>query len=213
MNVLVVASHPDDEILGAGGCIAAHVKKGDKVTVLLLSRGGTSRDGTDLSLTQEVYHSTVKASELLGFTPHWENFPDQEFDTVAQLAINKAVEREIERTNPSVLYTHHRDLNRDHQITHDAVLVATRPPQKISVYCFEVPSSTELSETAFQPNHWVDISDTLDLKLQALKCYNTEMRESPSARSISYVVALARIRGGQIGVEYAESFCQVKRLG
>jgi len=212
MIVLVVAAHGDDETLGAGGVMARHVRSGDTVHALILSRGGTSRNGVDLSLIDKIHESTLNAAKIIGFIPRWENFPDQLFDTVSQLEINKTVERHIKEINPNIIYTHHNDLNLDHRITHDAVVVATRT-KRINVHCFEVPSSTELSETPFMPNYWVDITSTLDLKKRACLCYNSEMRESPHARSLEYIEALATIRGGQANVKYAEAFSTVKRLG
>ena len=213
MKVLVVCAHPDDEILGPGATIAKHVQSGDTVNVLLLSRGGLSRDGTDLSLIQKVHQSTVKASKLLGYNVNWENFPDQEFDTVSILSIAKAIEREIDRTNPDIMYCHSNvDRNLDHRIAYDASMVATRISIK-NIYCFEVPSSTEWGDRPFNANYFVDITDTFDLKLQAILLYTSEVREPPHPRSNQYIEGLARVRGGQIGVEYAESFCQVRRLG
>ena len=213
MNVLVISAHPDDEILGPGSTIAKHVQSGDTVNVLLLSKGGLSRDGTDISLIQKVHLSTVKASKLLGYKVNWENFPDQGFDTVGILNISKAIEREIDRVNPDIMYTHsNSDRNLDHRIAYDASMVATRISIK-NIYCYEVPSSTEWGDRPFHANYFVDVTDTFDLKLQALSCYNSEMREPPHPRSNQYIEGLARVRGGQIGVEYAESFCQVRRLG
>lgn len=212
-NVLVVASHPDDECISMAGTISRHVHAGDTVNVLLLSKGPMSRTDADIAVIKRSHDSAVNASRILGYTVNWADFPDQQFDSVSLLEITQTIEREIEKVKADVVYTHSEcERNFDHRLTHDATMDATRLSVN-EVYCYETPSSTEWSDKRFDPNYYVDITDTFDLKKQGLLCYNSEMRESPHPRSIQYIEALARTRGGEIGVELAESFYQVKRLG
>ncbi len=220
MNVLVVAAHPDDEVLGCGGAIAKHSQAGDLVQVLILAEGVTSRDAqrnkkyrqSELSALRQAAH---QAAEILGVRAvTFADFPDNRLDSLDLLDVIKAIEHEIERQRPEVIYTHHAgDLNIDHQYVHQAVVTAARPIPGYSVNTllfFETVSSTEWqvagSVPMFAPNWFVDISDTLCKKLQALDAYQTELRAFPHSRSIQGIKHLAGWRGTQVGVEAAEAF-------
>jgi LmbE family N-acetylglucosaminyl deacetylase len=143
-----------------------------------------------------------------------EGLPDNRLDSLDRLAVIQRVEAHIERWKPSVVYTHHvGDLNIDHQVVHHAVVTACRPQPGRSVerlLFFEVASSTEWqppgSGVPFQPNWFVDITETLDTKLAALDAYRAEMREWPHSRSLSAVEHMARWRGVSVGVASAEAF-------
>jgi len=220
-NVLVVAAHPDDEVLGCGGTIARHVDNGDKVFVLFLSDGVTSRaNKSDEKAKLMRIKSGINASVCLGAEPpQYLNFLDNKMDTVPFLDVVQSVERVVSEINPTIVYTHHMgDLNIDHQITHKAVMTAVRPQPNCPVreiYSFEVLSSTEWStpspESFFIPNRFVDISSTLDRKLLALKAYDNEMRKFPHSRSVESVSILARHRGSTMGMSAAEAF-KVERI-
>lgn len=225
-KILVVAAHPDDEILGCGGTIAKHACAGDEVHVVIMAEGVTSRSqqrSPDLHRQELGGLADVarKANALLGavsVTLH--GLPDNRMDSLDRLDVIKLVEEEIGRVQPEVVYTHHiGDLNIDHRIIHESVLTACRPqplsPVK-TVLFFEVPSSTEwmpaTSAPHFGPNWFVDISDTLELKLKALDCYQSEMRPWPHARSVQALEHLARWRGASVGMEAAEAFVLGRRL-
>ena len=226
MNILVIAAHPDDEVLGCGATIAKHSQQGDQINVLILAEGSTSRDiirdrekhQTELSsLSQAAY----KASKILGVNSiELLDFPDNRLDSCDLLDIVKIIEKAIHKYKPEVIYTHHYgDVNIDHQLINKAVITATRtiPNQDIkTVLCFEIPSSTEWQfsdpSLTFKPNWFVNISDTLNLKLQALKAYKSEMRPYPHPRSIRAVEYLARWRGSTIGVESAEAFVLTRHI-
>jgi len=221
-TVLVVAAHPDDEVLGCGGTILRHANNGDKVFILFLADGETSRinnKNDELSNLDRI-HAGVTASASLGAErPQFVNLPDNRMDTIPFLDIVQEIESIINEINPEVIYTHHfGDLNIDHQITHKAVMTAARPQPNCSVreiYSFEVLSSTEWStpspELSFVPNFFVNISTTLDQKLLALKAYSDEMRDFPHSRSVESVVFLARYRGATMGMNAAEAF-KVERI-
>ena len=220
MNVMIIAAHPDDEVLGCGGTIAKHSQKGDTVHVLILAEGATSRDiqrdrqqrKSELSALSEAAH---QASEILGVTSlTLENFPDNRMDSCDLLDVIKVVEQAIEQYQPEIIYTHAGgDLNIDHRCVHEAVITATRttPTNKVkTLLFFEIASSTEWqfsgSFPAFLPNWFVDISETLSLKMKALESYQSEMRRWPHARSIVALEHLAKWRGASIGVTAAEAF-------
>jgi N-acetylglucosamine malate deacetylase 1 len=215
-KVLVIVSHPDDEVLGCGATIAKHTQNGDTVKTVFLADGFSSRES---SSNRDA--SAYKASEILGCeTPLFLNFPDNQLDTVPLLTIVKEIENIIDDFKPSTVYTHHSgDLNIDHSITHKAVVTACRPQPNCPVHCllsFEVPSSTEWQapglNIAFQPNWFEDVNDTFDLKVKALKIYESEMREWPHARSLKSIEHLARWRGASVGCEAVEAFVVLRLI-
>lgn len=221
MNILIVAAHPDDEILGCGGTIARHADEGDDVHVLFLADGTSSRDEKSESLRLMREEAAIHACTAVGATaPVFLGFPDNAMDTVPLLEVIRAVESEIWKVEPSIIYTHHEgDLNIDHQVAHQAVATACRPQPGFPVrelLFFEVPSSTEWhppeSAQIFAPNMFVDISLTLKTKMEALRAYADELREFPHPRSIRAVEALALWRGASIGVDAAEAFVMGRKL-
>jgi N-acetylglucosamine malate deacetylase 1 len=225
-TILVIAAHPDDEVLGCGGTIARHVAEGCDVHTLILAEGVTSRDVNrdeiarkkELSVLVETARSVgaflgVRSVDLV-------SFPDNRMDTLPLLDVIKTVEKKIRQTRPSVVYTHYfGDLNIDHQVTHQAVVTACRPyPEQTvkTLLFFEIASSTDWQSASsgkgFYPNWFVDISgsdnkDTyVDKKLRALEMYADEMRSFPHARSIDVVKARALYCGAGVGNKAAEAF-------
>jgi LmbE family N-acetylglucosaminyl deacetylase len=212
-NILVVAAHPDDEVLGCGGAIAKHTAEGNKVDILFLADGEGARDNqADIQKRQ---NNALRASQALGAeNPKFLNFSDNRMDQHDLLDIIQAIEGVIDQVKPETIYTHHRgDLNIDHSITHRAVMTACRPMEAQSVrriLSFEVPSSTEWQTPemglAFVPNWFVDISSHLEAKLEALKAYKDEMRAFPHPRSEEAIKALSKWRGASSGLLSAEAF-------
>jgi LmbE family N-acetylglucosaminyl deacetylase len=223
MNVLIVVAHPDDEVLGCGGTIALHAKRGDRVGVLYLTDGVTSRNKEDSNLLRTQIAARVRAAKIarkcLGvFETNLPRivFPDNQMDTVPLLAIVNSIEHVLKRATPTVVYTHHAgDLNIDHQICHRAVMTACRPlpgSQIRRIYGIEVLSSTEWGSLPFVPTRFVDISSTLSLKMDALRAYDEEMRPFPHARSYEAVEALAKLRGASVGLTAAEAFMVLRDI-
>ena len=225
-RILVVAAHPDDELLGCAGTIARHVAAGDQVHCVILAEGATSRS-TDRSSAshegelQQLAAAARKAAAILGvMSVHCLDFPDNRMDGVDLLDVVKRVEELIALTDPHIIYTHHiGDVNVDHMITQRAVLTACRPLPNSNVetiLAFETVSSTEwmppASGNIFAPNWFVDISDTLDKKLEALAVYESEMRDWPHPRSLKAVEHLARWRGASAGMEAAEAFALLRTV-
>ena len=227
MNVLVVASHPDDEVLGVGGTIHRHVSAGHTVHVLIVSSGAASRvEVGNLDVSEEIaklQHCAREAAQVLGVTSlYFLNFPDNRLDSIDLLDIVKQVEFAVEKTSARTVYTHWSgDLNIDHRRVNQSVLTACRPQARSSVeavYAFETLSSSEwaFGQTGrdFSPRIFVDISESIEVKLAALRCYTSELREPPHPRSIEAVNSLARYRGGQSGFLAAEAFEVIyKRVG
>jgi len=218
-SVLVIAAHPDDEVLGCGGTMLKLSKAGRPVNVVIMAEGLTSRDpkrdtarrATELNALAS---TAAKANQLVGAKVELLGFPDNRMDSVDRLEITKRVEEQLEKHRPRTVFTHHPgDVNIDHRQIFDAVVAACRPMPGSSVrelFMFEVPSSTEWQPAAFgrpfEPQYFVDISAELPGKLQALECYTTEMRAWPHPRSLAAIEHLARWRGATIGVDAAEAF-------
>lgn len=225
-RVLVVAAHPDDEVLGCGGTIARHADAGDQVHVLIVAEGATSRlQNRDRKRVSNELSGLAQAAQTAGSIlgaagVELLDFPDNRLDSLDRLELIKTMEQHIGRHKPQVVYMHHAgDVNVDHRRLHEAVITACRPTPGQPVrrlLSFEVASSTEWqppgSAPAFQPNWFVDISAHWGRKLKALEAYSNEMRAWPHARSIDALEHLARWRGAQVGVEAAEAFCLLRQL-
>lgn len=222
-KVLVVAAHPDDEILGCGATMAKHVAAGDEVHVLVLAEGLTSRTNNRCETNNEelvcLRSAAKEANTRLGVTSVVLNtFPDNRMDGIERLEVIKLIEDCIQRLKPTIIYTHHAgDVNIDHQIVHHAVVVACRPMIDCSVktiLMFETLSSTEWQippQPVFSPNWFVDITEFVEKKLWALEAYGMEMRQWPHPRSPEGVIALSKWRGSMIGVKAAEAFMLGRR--
>lgn len=219
-KVLVVAAHPDDEILGCGATIIKHIAQGDIVHTLIMAEGLTSRDlirDSEMRAGElSELHSTAKrVSEFLGVSKlviH--SFPDNRMDGVNLLDVVKKIELEIDEYKPDIVYTHHAgDVNIDHKVTHDAVITACRslPGNSVrDILFFETVSSTEwqimTADKIFKPNVYVDVTEFMGKKRQALELYASEMRDYPHPRSYKGIELLAQYRGLTVGVHYAEAY-------
>ncbi len=225
-SILVVAAHPDDEVLGCGGTIARHADAGDLVRVLIVAEGATSRQGQrDRAQVADeltrLAQAAQTASTILGAVGvELMDLPDNRLDSLDRLDLIKQIEERIARDQPQVVYVHHAgDVNVDHRRLHEAVVTACRPIPGQPVrrlLSFEAASSTEWqppgSAPAFHPNWFVDISSQWERKCLALEAYASEMRPWPHARSIESLEHLARWRGAQVGVEAAEAFCLLRQI-
>ena len=224
-KVLVIAAHPDDELLGIGGTIARLAQAGIDATALILGEGLTSRmkerKEADMPTLADFRALCKTAAGLVGYSSvSFSCLPDNRFDECSLLDIIKIIEQEIEYIKPDTVFTHHgHDLNIDHQLAFKAALTATRPlpgcPIK-NVFTFETLSSTEWSfpghSGTFLPNTFVDITTTIDTKIKALQLYKTEMREFPHPRSPEGIISQAKNRGTTIGLEYAEAFQLIRTV-
>jgi len=223
-KVMLVAAHPDDELLGCGGTLLYFKKKGYDIKIIFLSDGESSRlrkKNKKKLLIKRREKQAIKISELCNFRkPSFARFPDNQLDGVLLIKIIKFIEREIIKFKPSILITHNEnDLNIDHKTVFDAVVTATRPSTKTfvnSIYCFETPSSTENNfsnlKVNFNPSLYFDISKFINKKIDLLKVYKNELKSYPHPRSLEGVRVLAKYRGTQIGKKYAEAFYVLREL-
>ncbi len=223
-NVLVVVAHPDDEILGVGATVAKRSQGGDVVKAIILGEGQTSRwesrEETPEKVIEELHKDTLRAANYVGYQDvFFAGFPDNRFDHVDLLDIVKYIEEIIKKFKPEVIYTHHRgDLNIDHQITYKAVLTATRPVVNYTVkeiYTFETVSSTEWNFSytePFNPNVFETVDDYFQRKLEAIKCYRSELCKFPHPRSLEGLEVTARKWGCVVGKGYVEPFILVRKV-
>jgi len=223
--VLVIAAHPDDEVLGCGGTIPRLAQSGCEVHIAILGEGISARyphrEQVGASEIERLASQSNRVAEILQAQQVLAyGLPDNRFDTMPLLDIIKIIEELIAEVRPQVVYTHHGgDLNIDHRVVHQATLTATRPltghPVR-EVYTYEVPSSTEWAFSrlgpVFQPNVFVDISNTLEMKLAALSHYQTEVRIFPHPRSPEAITAIARRWGSMAGLEAAEAFELIRAI-
>jgi len=213
-RALVIASHPDDEILGSGGTIKKLINDGFEIVTVIVAKGRKEEE-------HHIQKFTSLANSHLGVGKViFMQFPNLKLNTVPLHEITKEIEKLLDTYTPDIIFTHHYgDLNQDHQVTFQAVMTAARPlPGKkpIEILCFETVSSSEWTQNTqdklFKPTYFVDISDTINDKLQALRHYDVEMRPYPHPRSYAGVQHLARVRGMTVGVEYAEAFEIIRRV-
>jgi LmbE family N-acetylglucosaminyl deacetylase len=225
-TVLVLAAHPDDEVLGIGGTIAHHSAAGDSVHVVIAAEGATARDASrdaqarreEIGALQTAAH---KAAGILGVqSVRFLGFPDNRCDSLDRIDMVKAVEAVVAALLPDTVYVHHAgDVNIDHRLLHEAAFTACRPQRGHCVsrlLSYETASSTEWAPAGslppFQPTVFVDITAHWPKKRAALDAYQSEMRPWPHARSVAAVEHLGRWRGASVGVEMAEAFILLRQV-
>jgi LmbE family N-acetylglucosaminyl deacetylase len=225
MKTLVIAAHPDDEVLGCGGTIAKLTQQGEAVFIAILGEGITSRyqqrSEADQEIVNALHTRSQQVATMLGARELFMfNLPDNRFDTVPLLEVVKIIEELIDRISPQVIYTQHGgDLNIDHVVTYRATLTATRPTRGQPVreiYAYEVASSTEWAfqqfAPAFRPNVFVDVARTLETKIQTMGHYESEARAFPHPRSPEALRAIAHRWGSLVGCAAAEAFELVRAI-
>lgn len=219
MNVVVVAAHPDDEILGPGATLAKHARAGDAVHAVVLAEGATSR--YEAGMKESLHEAGDRAARAIGFASiRFESFPDQRLDSVPLIEITQRVEKILETLDPAVVYTHFGgDVNLDHGVVARAVLTACRPyrfPGLRRLAAFETPSSTEWGApcegSGFRPNLFVDVTSTLDAKIAAIECYESELRPYPHPRSARALRERAAYWGSVAGRAAVEPFMILREM-
>ena len=220
-KILIVAAHPDDEVLGCFGTVSKLIKEGYEAYTLILGEGKTSRLDTrkieENKEQLEILNDEIKkANDIIGIKKCFVyDFPDNRFDSVDLLDIIKVISKIKEEIKPDIIFTHYQnDLNIDHKITYQAVITATRPIENESVkeiYSFEILSSTEWQyPISFSPDVFFDIQDTIELKLNAMQCYKSELCLYPHPRSLVGIELNAKYNGMRVGKNYVEAFKSVR---
>jgi len=227
-KIMVVAAHPDDELLGLGATMHHLIHdQGCTVRAVILGEGLTSRTDTrDVEKWEEelqVHRSNIEqARQAIGYeSVGVYSFADNRFDSVDLLDLVKVVEKEKEDFQPEVIFTHHGgDLNIDHQKTFEAVMTATRPMEGEvvkTIIAFETPSSTEWQAfnhaNSFRPNLFFEVSENdVESKNKGMDAYEFEKRKQPHPRSPEALRIRAQYWGNSIGAFYAEAFMLIRSL-
>ena len=229
-KILIICSHPDDEILGCGGTIAKHINNKDVVKVIYTHEGCSSRYNIkkneiikkkiklEINERQEM---AIKVSKFLKFKIiNFYNYYNLDTTRFNLLDLIKKIDKDIKTFKPTIIYTQNEfDLNEDHRNTFKATINACRPNDVHNVneiYTFETPSVTEWSnifyQNKFNPDYFVDIDKFFEKKMKALKIYSKELRKFPHPRSKKFIEALATYRGGSVYLNKAESFKTIRRI-
>lgn len=216
MKALVIAPHPDDEVLGCGGTIPKHSLRGDDVYLCVVTEAYTPDWSEEFikGRSEEV----TKANKILGIKKtYFLGHPTVKLDTIPQKTLNESIAKVVDIIKPDVVYIPHKgDLNKDHRLIFEAALVATRPTIHTvkRVLSYECLSETEWGQSIepFVPNVYIDISDTLNTKIKAMGVYRSEMKPYPHPRSQEAITALAMKRGSEVGSIYAEAFMLIREV-
>jgi LmbE family N-acetylglucosaminyl deacetylase len=219
VNVLCVATHPDDEIIGVGGTLARHAADGDTVRVSIFSEAEPARydeitPEVEALMERRQAWSRQACEQLGADSVSFQGFPDNEFDSIPLLELVQAVEDELQSFEPDIIYTHHYgDLNLSHELTCRAVITAARPLPDSSVdriLAYETLSTSEWAiqnaANTFQPTVFIDINEHLETKLDALTAHEGELRDHPHPRNPENVRRNAQLWGAKAGVPAAEPF-------
>ena len=203
MNILVIAPHPDDEVLGMGGTIKKLSKK-NKIILCVVSEGATAQY-KDKKMIKVRRDSCKKTAKILGISQTiFLDYPDMRLN-LSHLDINKKLEEIIEKYRPEIVYTAPKnDLNLDHQMVFNSTLVACRPKSGVKqILCYEIQGNTKVP---FVPNVFENIEKEFSYKIKGFKMYKSEIEEFPNPRSIAAIENLAIQRGVESGTKKAEAF-------
>jgi len=219
MTILVIAPHPDDEVLGCGGTIVKYSKQGNDVYLCVVTKAYTPDWSKEF--LEERPKEIERANKILGIRKtYFLDFPTAKLDTIPQKELNDSILNIVKKIKPEIVCAPHEgDLSKEHRLIFEAVLVATRPKPGSSVkrlLSYETLSETEwggaLTEKLFIPNVYIDISETLKQKLEAMKAYKSELKKSPHPRSLGTIKALAKKRGSEAGLKFAEAFVLIREI-
>ena len=219
-KILVIAPHPDDEILGCGGTMIKHIEAGDEVYVCIVTKGMMPL--FPLELVEKTRSEAKACHQHIGVKKtFFLDFPAVMIDKENRYELNGRILDVIKEIQPDEVYIPHwGDMQKDHQIVADACMVALRPkyePKVKRIYSYETMSETAWNapnvQNEFIPNVFVDIADTLNRKIEALSFFKSQLSQFPDARSIEAVESLAKYRGALMHMKAAEAFMLLRLLG
>lgn len=219
MKVLIIAPHPDDEIIGVGGTVARRTSSGDEVFVCVVTKGGSPIFDEDF--IEQGREECREADAFLGVKETiFLDFPAVMLETVPRYQLNGKIYDVLRQIEPDEVYIPHRgDMQIDHQIVVDASMVALRPKYSHIVkriYAYETLSETGWNipnaTNDFIPNVYEDISDTLEKKIEAMNIFKSQLAEFPAARSLGAIEVLAKFRGATVNTRAAEAFLLIREI-
>ena len=219
MNILIIAPHADDEILGCGGVIAKRVAEGHVVKVLVVTKA--IEELFPVELMNSIRDEAKRSHEFLGISETvFFDFPAPMLDQIPTYKIASKISAFVRVFQPEVVYVPHRgDIHKDHRVVFEAALVAMRPVNNCSVkqiLAYETLSETEwaapFGDDAFIPNVFVDITDYLEAKKTAFGHFESQLKAFPHPRSSEAIEALAKLRGATVGKAAAEAFSLIRTV-
>lgn len=215
MKILVFAPHNDDEVLGVGGTIAKYASEGHEVFVCVVTKG------KDPIRLQRIQSEALAAHKVLGVKETiFMGLPVVGLADIPTKELNEAFHKVVTEIKPDIAFIPHKgDMHGDHRLSAESAMVALRPknnPQLKAIYSYETLSETEWNiptvDNTFIPNVWSDITDTIGIKLEAMKCYKSQIKDFPHPRSLEAIESLAKLRGSTVCVKYAESFMLIRSV-
>lgn len=219
MTILIIAPHPDDEILGCGGTIAKRTADGHDVYVCVVTKGDEPLFNKDY--VEQGRSECREADCFLGVKETlFLDFPAVRLEEVPRYKLNDAIHQVVQRIKPDEVYIPHRgDMQLDHKMVVDAAMVALRPKYEHVVkriYAYETLSETgwDIPNTVneFIPTVYEDISNVLQKKIQAMKIFKSQLSDFPGTRSLGAIDALAKYRGALVNVDAAEAFSLIREI-
>ena len=219
MKILIIAAHPDDEVLGCGATAARFAREGHTISPLIVCENASVR--YEMKMQKYLEECAIRSAKILGISrPIFLGLPDQKLDMYSALEMAQTLEKVIKEIKPEMIFTHHGgDINKDHQIIFEATLVAARPTPTNgvrTVFAYETISSTEWATPdyypKFNPNTFYDVTTTIELKLDAFRQYTSELRDYPHPRSIEGLELRAKDWGTRVGMRAAEAFQLIRTL-
>jgi LmbE family N-acetylglucosaminyl deacetylase len=220
-KILVIAPHADDEVLGCGAMIAKMAAEGNEIHVLIATNAhiGAPEIASEKGI-ERVRNEALEAHKILGVTEtHFEDFPAPALNAYPEFKMSLAIGKLLEKIKPDILFLPHPgDLHQDHKAIYRASLVPSRPQGNYSIkeiFCYETLSETEWApfqgDNFFKPNYFIDVTNFIEKKLEAMSCFKSQLKSAPHSRSLDTIKALATYRGNTVGVNFAESF-EVERI-
>jgi len=219
MNILVIAPHADDEILGVGATIAKYISEGHNVYVCIATKGYAPWFSD--KLVETILKEATECHKLLGVKgTFYLDLPAAMIETINRNEINENLYEVVDRVKPDIVFIpHHGDMQKDHQIIAEASMVVLRPKYQHrvkAIYSYETLSETEWNiphaANTFIPNVYIDVSDYMMQKLEAMKLYHSQLSDFPNPRSLIAMEALAKYRGSTINVRAAEAFVLIRQI-
>ena len=215
MRIVVIAPHNDDEILGVGGTMAKLAKQGHEVIVCEVTAGDLENEMVQLQKRE-----AIASHELMGVKTHFMDLPVVGLKEMKTTELNKVFQEHLLKLQPDVVFIPHKgDMHIDHRMTIEAAMVALRPvtfPDLRAIYAYETLSETDWNtpsiDNAFIPTLFVDITNEIDVKLEAMKCHASQLCDYPHPRSLEAMKALAMHRGATVCKEYAEAFMVIREV-
>lgn len=213
MKAIIIAPHPDDEVLGAGGTLLRYKNEGVSIAWIIVTTINSNSDA-DKEKSKTRTEEINKINQLFGFDQKFElNFPTTQLDQIPMSDLVSAISNTFREFEPEEVFVPHpSDIHTDHRTVFDAVASCTkwfRYPSIKRVLAYETLSETDFNlgiSPVFRPNVFVNIENHLNDKLRAMEIYESEIGKFPFPRSQEAIRALATLRGAASGFKAAEAF-------